>query len=77
MRTFVPVLAGIGTMTYRTFAAYNVVGALLWAVGVTVAGIFLGNVVPGIDRYLLPIIALIVVASLVPALRHRRTAPSA
>jgi membrane-associated protein len=77
VRTFAPVLAGVGEMRYRTFASYNVVGGLLWAVGVTLAGYLLGEVIgDDIDRYLLPIIALVVLASIAPALvelrRHRR-----
>lgn len=76
VRTFAPILAGVGTMRYRTFVTFNVVGALLWAVGVTSLGFFLGQTVPSIDRYLLPAIAVIVVLSVLPAvfelLRARR-----
>jgi membrane-associated protein len=77
VRTFAPVLAGVGEMRYRTFASYNVVGGLLWAVGVTLAGYLLGEVIgDDIDRFLLPIIGLVVLASIAPALlelrRHRR-----
>jgi membrane-associated protein len=77
VRTFAPVLAGVGEMRYRTFASYNVVGAFVWAVGVTLAGFSLGEIIgEDIDRYLLPIIGLVVLASITPALleirRHRR-----
>ncbi len=76
VRTFAPILAGVGRMPYRKFLVYNVTGALLWAVGVTTAGYLLGSSVPDIDRYLLPIIALIVAVSVAPpvaeALRARR-----
>jgi membrane-associated protein len=76
VRTFAPIVAGVGDMHYRTFVTFNVIGALLWAVGVTTAGYILGDTIPSIDRYLLPIIALIVVASVAPAvvevLRQRR-----
>lgn len=76
VRTFAPILAGVGGMRYRTFAVFNVVGALLWAVGVTAAGYVLGQSIPSIDRYLLPVIALIVAASVAPVglevLRSRR-----
>lgn len=76
VRTFAPILAGVGGMRYRTFAIFNVVGGLLWAVGVTTAGYVLGRSIPSIDRYLLPVIALIVAASLAPVgleiLRSRR-----
>lgn len=82
VRTLAPMMAGIGEMDLRTFTAFNGIGAVLWAVGVSVAGYFLGQTVPSIDKYLLPIIALIILVSLIPPLleyrKHRRsaTAPS-
>ena len=66
VRTFAPILAGVSNMHYRTFVTFNVIGAALWAGGVTMAGYVLGSTIPSIDRYLLPVIALIVVLSLVP-----------
>src|SRR5690349_17352873 len=60
VRTFAPVVAGISKMEWRTFAAYNVIGSVVWAAGVLVAGNILGDTVPNIDKYLLPIIVLIV-----------------
>ena len=44
VRTFTPIVAGIGQMRYRTFVTYNVIGAVLWAVGVTTLGHFLGEI---------------------------------
>ncbi len=70
VRTFAPIVAGIGDMRYRTFVIFNIVGGLLWAVGVTVAGYFLGSLIPDVDRYLLPIIFLIVLLSVLPGLLH-------
>lgn len=70
IRTFAPIVAGAGAMEYRQFFFYNVVGAGLWAVGMPLAGFFLGRVIPGVDRYLLPIVIIIVVLSALPALRH-------
>jgi len=73
VRTFAPILAGIGSMRYRTFVTFNAVGALLWAVGVTLLGYTLGKTVHGIDKYLLPVIIVIAAASAVPvALEIRR-----
>jgi membrane-associated protein len=73
VRTFAPVVAGVGKMHYRTFVAYNAVGAALWAVGVTTLGYVLGEAVD-IDKYLLPAIALIILASLVPVVLEVRKA---
>lgn len=70
VRTFTPIVAGMGAMPYRRFAAFNVLGALLWAVGVTVAGYYLGGAVPGIDRYLLPIVLVIGATSVLPGAIH-------
>jgi len=67
VRTFVPVVAGAGAMRYAYFLGYNILGGFLWAVGITAAGYFLGSTIPGIDRYLLPIAAAIVVLSVLPA----------
>ena len=66
VRTFAPILAGVGTMRYRIFVTYNVIGALLWAAGVTTLGYILGESIPDIDRYLLPVIAGIIALSLLP-----------
>jgi membrane-associated protein len=67
VRTFAPVLAGVGNMTRRTFLRYNVFGAFIWVFGVTLAGYLLADVIgEDIDKYLLPIIALIIVASIIP-----------
>src|SRR6478672_9543008 len=66
VRTFAPIVAGVSRMHYRTFVTFNVIGAGLWAGGVTMAGYLLGSTIPSIDRYLLPIIALIVAISLIP-----------
>ena len=81
VRTFAPILAGVGKMPYRTFVLFNVVGGLLWAVGVTLLGYALGEMIPDIDRYLLPIIALIILISFIPIgvewLKSRRQRASA
>ena len=66
VRTFAPILAGIGSMKYRTFVTFNLVGALLWAVGVTLLGYTLGKTVHGIDKYLLPVILVIAALSAIP-----------
>ncbi len=72
VRTFVPTVAGVAEMHYPTFLSYNVIGGLLWAVGVSLAGYFVGSKIPAedIDKYLLPIIFLIVIVSVLPAVWH-------
>jgi len=70
VRTFAPILAGMGHMHYPRFLVFNVVGALLWAVGLILTGYTLGNSIPGIDRYLLPILLLIILTSIAPTLFH-------
>jgi membrane-associated protein len=66
VRTFVPIIAGIVGMRYRTFFTYNILGALGWAAGVTALGYYLGEKVPLVQQYLTPIILVIVIASIVP-----------
>lgn len=66
VRTFTPILAGVGSMKYSTFIRYNIVGALLWGAGVTTLGFFLGSVIPDVDKYLLPIVLVIIIFSFVP-----------
>ena len=70
VRTFTPVVAGVGHMHYRTFVTYNVVGGLLWAVGITSLGYLLGESIPDIDRYLIPGVLVIIAVSFVPVLRE-------
>ena len=66
VRTVLNPLAGVLEVPARTFALWQAVGGVVWAVGVTLAGYALGSSIPNVDRYLLPIIALIVVVSLIP-----------
>jgi len=66
VRTFAPILAGVGKMHYQTFFFYNLVGGALWTIGLSLLGYFLGQLVPSIDKYLLPIVAIIIVVSILP-----------
>lgn len=70
VRTFAPVVAGVASMPYRTFVTYNVVGGLLWAIGVTTLGYVLGETIPDIDKYLLPAVIVIVGLSFIPIARE-------
>jgi membrane-associated protein len=71
VRTFAPILAGVARMPYRDFFLYNVIGALAWATGLSLVGYLLGALVPDVERYLLIIIALIVLTSFIPLLREK------
>lgn len=66
IRTFAPIMAGVGRMRYRTFLTYNIVGGFLWGIGLPLLGFYLGNSIPDIDKYLIPIIALIIILSASP-----------
>jgi membrane-associated protein len=70
VRTFAPIVAGVGQMPYRSFVFYNVLGALLWAVGLPLIGFFAGSYIPNVDKYLMPIIAGILLLSVSPAIVH-------
>lgn len=70
IRTFAPTVAGIADMPYLKFLSFNVIGGLLWSVGLTLAGYFLGKLIPDVDKYLLPIIGLIVLVSIAPGIRE-------
>ena len=74
IRTFAPIIAGVAKMNYRTFLTYNIIGALIWAVGVTYAGFFIGgyfqSIGVGPDHVLLPIVGLILLTSIVPPAWH-------
>jgi membrane-associated protein len=75
VRTVLNPLAGVLGVPARTFTIWQIAGGLVWSVGVTLAGYTLGSHIPNIDHYLLPIIAVIVVLSLIPvAVELRRHA---
>lgn len=65
VRTFAPFVAGIGKMKYKTFFTFNVVGALLWVVGVTLLGYFLGNI-PFIKDNFEKVVFIIIFISILP-----------
>jgi membrane-associated protein len=74
-RTFAPVVAGIGEMTYRRFALFNVAGGIGWVASMTLTGYFLGRVIPGIEHNIEYVIAVVVFISILPLiykyLQHR------
>ena len=80
VRTFAPILAGIGQMKYRTFLLFNVIGGVLWSTTMIFLGFGLGRVIPNLDQYLLPIVLGIIALSFVPIgiewLIHKRSQQS-
>ncbi|MGW6684216.1 DedA family protein [[Kitasatospora] papulosa] len=78
VRTVLNPLAGALNIPARVFTLWQVAGGLVWTVGLVLAGYALGSSIPGVDRYLLPVIALIIAVSLLPLaaelIRSRRAA---
>lgn len=66
IRTFAPVVAGVGQMAYRRFLVYNVVGGVGWVVSMTWAGYLLGRIIPDLDRYIHLVVAIVIVLSVIP-----------
>ena len=74
VRTFAPVVAGVAKMNYRTFLTYNVIGGLLWAVGLTYLGYYAGGILEAwgidIDHFILPIVGLAMLITLISPAAH-------
>lgn len=76
VRTVAPIMAGIGGMRYRVFAIYNAIGALVWAGGLTLLGYLFGQTIPNANKYIVPVVLVIIVLSILPTIwqiiRERR-----
>ena len=70
VRTFAPIVAGMADMEYRRFVSFNVIGGVLWGAGMSLAGYFLGSLIPDVDKYLLPIVGSIIIVSVLPGAIH-------
>ncbi len=70
VRTFSPVVAGLSRMRYGLFLVYSVVGTLLWAIGLTLLGFWLGTTVPNVEKYIVPGIVIIIFLSISPGIYH-------
>jgi membrane-associated protein len=68
VRTFAPVVAGAADMTYRRFATYNVVGAILWITSMCLTGFFLGRAIPDLEKRIHYVVAVVIFLSLLPAI---------
>lgn len=70
VRTFAPIVAGIGDMPHRRFTLFNIAGGAAWGGGVILLGEWLGSKIPNIDHYLLPIILFAMAISFGPTVYH-------
>jgi membrane-associated protein len=68
IRTFAPVVAGVGGMKFRQFITFNVIGAVIWIWSMVGIGYFLGSYIPGIDQHIEIVIAIVIFISLLPGL---------
>lgn len=66
VRTLVPTLAGVSRMPFGLYTLYNIIGALLWGVGLTALAYYLGQLIPDLDKYILLIVAVVLVVSVIP-----------
>jgi len=66
IRTFAPVLAGVGAMRYRRFVTYNVAGGIGWVASMTWTGYLLGQTVPNISKHMHVLVIVIIVLSCIP-----------
>lgn len=72
IRTFAPIMAGVGGMHYRTFVFFNIIGGALWGAGLVLLSYFAGAYIPHFDRYLHYVVIAIIVASVIPLFRHMK-----
>lgn len=70
IRTFAPIVAGIGNMQYKTFLVFNIIGGFLWTWLMLWLGYGLGSLIPDPDRFVIPIVIIIIATSAAPALRE-------
>lgn len=70
VRTFAPVTAGAGKMNHKQFIIFDAIGDIAWTVGVTLLGYFVGSRIPGIEKYIEPVLIIVVLAFLAPTLYH-------
>jgi len=70
IRTFAPIVAGVGEMDYLRFLSFNIFGGIFWVLVTTLAGFFLGNTIPNIEEYFLLIILVVIFVSALPGIIH-------
>lgn len=70
VRTFAPIVAGVGKMPRKRFMFFNIVGGTIWGGGVTLLGYWLGNRIPGLDHYIELVLVGVVLLSLAGSCIH-------
>lgn len=70
IRTFAPILAGVGQMKYSSFLLFNLIGGFIWVFLMALLGYFFGALIPNADQYILPIVLVIIILSSLPTLIH-------
>lgn len=70
IRTFAPIVAGVGGMDYFRFLSFNIFGGIFWVLLTALAGYFLGNLIPNIEQYFLFIVLAVIFLSALPGLIH-------
>ena len=79
IRTFSPVVAGVGGMRFRQFMTFNIIGAFVWIWSMLSIGYFLGSYIPGIDQHIEVVVVIVIFISILPGLiggyRAKRAKP--
>jgi membrane-associated protein len=70
VRSFAPVVAGVGKMPYGKFFMFDAIGIVVWAVGITLLGYWVGSKIPNLDHYILPVFIAVFVLTFAPTLWH-------
>lgn len=70
VRTFAPLVAGVGNMDRKKFTLYNIIGGGLWVVTTVLLGYWLGSKIPNIDHYILPAVAIAMIFTFGPTIIH-------
>jgi membrane-associated protein len=77
IRTFAPIVAGMGSMEMRRFTTYNIAGGIVWAGGITMLGFFFGDRIPNVEKYIVPLFILANIVTWGPVLWHVLKDPKA
>jgi membrane-associated protein len=70
VRAFAPVTAGAAKMRFRTFFIFDIIGDIAWTIIITLFGYFVASKIPGVEKYVEPVLLLVILATVGPALYH-------